>query len=509
MKTPPLKNSFARTIAVATLIATVSAGTMLLLVTCTAETNSQAPAKLHVDNSVLVRDAGLKVSFAPIVRTVAPSVVSIFTTRKVLNAPGFGAFPFFDDPVFRRWFGEEPDTRSRPRQPPQYRKERGLGSGVIVTDDGYILTNNHVVDQADEIKIALAGNKTRFTARVVGRDSQTDIALLQIDAKDLPALKLTDSDQLEVGDLVLAIGNPFGVGQSVSHGIISALGRGGLGIEAYEDFIQTDAPINPGNSGGALVDAQGRLVGINTAIASRTGSSAGVGFAVPINMARSVMDKLLKDGRVVRGFLGVAIQDLSPELAEEFDAPTTEGALVGSVEPDSAAAEAGLKSGDIIVEFDGEPVVDSRQLRLRVAHTAPGTKAALQVLRQGKPRRLTVTLKELPEQLTARLEGSEDSSGHEVLHDVTVIDLTTEARQTFDIPETVEGALVSEVAPDSVAHEAGLRPGDVIQEINRKPIRDAGDAIDATRNVPDRRVLLRVWSRGGSRYLVVDEGKQG
>ena len=280
--------------------------------------------------------------------------------------------------MFRRFFGDPSPDGFWQRPQPQFRRERGLGSGVIVTKDGYILSNHHVVDGAEEIKVALADEKRQFTARFVGRDPQTDIALLKIEAGSLPAITLTDSDKIEVGDVVPALGNPFGVGQSVSHGIISPVGRGGLGIETYESFIQTDAPINPGNSGGALVDAQGCLVGINAAIATRTGASAGVGFAVPVNLARGVMDKLLKDGKVVRGFLGVSIQDLTPELAREFDAPNAEGALIGSVEPRSAAADAGIRNGDVIVEFNGKRITDSRQLRLLVAHTAPGTKAEME-----------------------------------------------------------------------------------------------------------------------------------
>jgi serine protease Do len=468
----------------------------------------EPPLRLQVDDSPPARAGQLSTSFAPIVRKVAPSVVSIFTTRRVTNSPLEEALPWLDDPLYRRWFGGEPDDRSGGRPRARSRKEHGLGSGVIVTADGYILSNNHVVEGAEEVKVALADERRQFTARVIGRDQLTDVALLKVDAKDLPALTIADSDKLEVGDVVLALGNPFGVGQSVSHGIVSAVRRGGLGLEVYEDFIQTDAPINPGNSGGALVDAQGRLVGISTAIATRTGSSAGVGFAVPANMARSVLEKLLKEGRVARGFLGIGIQDLTPELAKEFQAPTSQGALVTSVEPESAAAEAGLKSGDIVVEFAGKPIADSRQLRLLVSQTAPGTKVDLKALRRDKTKSFTVTLKELPEPTSARHEGRPDEPTDEVLKDVAVADLTPASRRQLGIPDRVRGALVSEVAPDSAAYEAGLRPGDVIQEINQKPIRNAEDAVEATRHAPSKRVLLRVWSRGASRFLVVDEGKE-
>jgi serine protease Do len=484
----------------------VVAGAGLMCALVGAEASRHAAAQFQIDDSPLARDARPPVSCAPVVRKIAPGVVSIFTTKKVASLRFHDTFPFFDDPRFRRWFGEGPGDR--PRSRPQFRKEHGLGSGVIVTKDGYILSNNHVVDGADEIKVALADEKQQFAARVIGRDPQTDIAVLKIEASDLPAMTLTDSDKLEVGDLVLAVGNPFGVGQSVSHGIVSAVGRGGLGLEDYEDFIQTDAPINPGNSGGALVDVQGRLVGINTAIATRTGSSAGVGFAVPVNLARGVMDRLLKEGRVVRGYLGVGIQDLTAELAKEFEAPDTRGALVTQVEPKGAADEAGLKTGDVIIEFDGKAVTDSRQLRLLVAHTAPGRKVELKALRQAKTRNFQVTLKELPGTQTARGEDAPDEKPNEVLRNVAVRNLTPALRRQFDIPEHVTGALVSEVPPDSPAYEAGLRPGDVVMEVNQKSIRNTDDAVQATRNVPSRRVLLRIWSQGGSRFLVVDESKQ-
>src|SRR6185369_15054355 len=276
---------------------------------------------------------------------VAPSVVNVFSTKRVKNAYGPDMFPFSDDPFFRRFFGDQPNRREF-RSQPQTHKEHNLGSGVVVTKDGYILTNNHVVDGADEIKVARDKEKTEYTAKIVGRDPKTDIALLKIDAKDLPFATLADSDKIEVGDVVLAIGNPFGIGQTVTMGIVSATKRGNIGIEDYEDFIQTDASINPGNSGGALVDAEGRVIGINTAILSRTGGNQGVGFAVPINLVRSVMEQLTKEGKVVRGYLGVSIQDITPELARQFNLSSdAAGALVSGVTEKSAAAEAGLKSG--------------------------------------------------------------------------------------------------------------------------------------------------------------------
>jgi serine protease Do len=471
------------------------------------EEQEKAPAKkekpsisIAVNEQPVSRDSKITSSFAPVVKQVAPSVVNIFTTKNV-RSPYQDMLPFFQDP-FRRFFGDP--GNERPRREPRQFKQRNLGSGVIVTKDGYILTNDHVVEGADEVRVALAASRKEFVAKVVGRDPKTDIAVLRIDSKDLPFVTFADSDKIEVGDVVLAIGNPFGVGQTVTSGIISAVGRGGMGIEDYEDFIQTDAAINPGNSGGALVDAQGRLIGINTAILSRTGGNQGIGFAVPANLARAIMESLIRDGKVSRGFMGVAIQDITPELAKEFKAPDSGGALVGDVTAGSAAEEAGLKTGDVIIALNGKPVADSRSLRLRVGQMAPGSKAELTVLRDGKEQKLTVKLRELKDDQVA---GAPEDTGttDEVLRGVGVTDLTPAMRQQFKVPEQLQGAVITEVAPDSAAQEAGLRQGDVILEINRKPIHSAEDAIAATQNVKSKKTLVRVWTRGSSRYIVVDE----
>jgi serine protease Do len=330
--------------------------------------------------------------------------------------------------------------------------------------------------------------------------------VLKIDEQNLPIVTFADSDKIEVGDVALAIGNPFGVGQTVTMGIISAVGRGGMGIEDYEDFIQTDAAINPGNSGGALVDTEGRLIGINTAILSRSGGNQGVGFAVPVNLARSVMDQLIAHGKVERGLLGVMLQQLTPELAKEFHVPDTGGALVSEVLPDSAAAKAGLQNGDVIVALNGKPVTDSRNLKLDIGRLGPGQKVNLKVLRDGKEKNFTATLKTDTGQERAATEpGAEESD--EILQGVGVADLTPDVRQQLRIPESVKGAVVTEVDPNSASAEKGLQPGDVIQEINQKPIRNAEDAVKATRHVKDKRALVRLWSQGHSRFVVVDESK--
>lgn len=459
-----------------------------------------------VDESPLPREIGGHSSFSPVVKKVAPGVVKVFTTTKLHNTAFNGAPDGMDD-LLRRFFGDPSQGRNPRRQFGTPRQE-GIGSGVIATKDGYILTNNHVVDGADEVKVALQDGR-EFTAKVVGRDPKTDVAVIKIDATDLPAVPMADSEKVEVGDVVLAIGNPFGIGQTVTTGIVSATGRGGtLGLD-YEDFIQTDAAINPGNSGGALVDAEGRLIGINTAILSRSGGNQGIGFAIPANIARDVMTSLVKDGRVTRGYLGVLIQDVNPALEKEFKLKNTQGALVGDVTPKSPAEKAGIKSGDLILDFNGKKVTDSRHLKLEVARTQPGESVPVKILRDGEAKTLDVTVKELPgtEQLAKNDNAHPDDTG--TLNGVAVGDLDNNARQQFNLPSTIKGAVVTEVDPNSASAEAGLQPGDVIQEINKKPVKNAEDAVQMTEKTTDKTTLLRIWRDGGSRYVVVDESKAG
>ncbi|MFT4588320.1 MAG: serine protease Do, partial [Limisphaerales bacterium] len=472
-----------------------------------AKKSKETVARVEVDHSPIDRQGDLTTSFAPVVKKVGPSVVNVYTTSKAqARNTAFGSgVP--DDPMFRRFFGDRFESQRSPMPAP---KRRGAGSGVIVTKDGYILTNHHVVEGAEEIRVVLTPDKREFAAKVVGSDSKTDIAVLKVDAKDLPYLTLGDSEQLEIGDLVLALGNPFGIGQTVTMGMVSAKGRAALGQELeYQDFIQTDAAINPGNSGGALVDAKGRLIGINTAILSRTGANNGIGFAVPVNLARDVMENLIEHGRVVRGFLGVMIQDVDPDLAKAFDLDDREGALVSQVEPDGAADQAGLQTGDVIVQFGGEKVTDSRSLKLRVAGTSPRTKTVLTIVRDGKEKEVTVKLRELPGEEMAATGSRENARSDKRLQGVEVSNLEQDVRRQLRIPSSVEGALVSNVDPGSAAYESGLRRGDVILEINRESISGADEAIELSKNLEDDRTLLRIWSRGGSRYLVVDEGKVG
>jgi serine protease Do len=461
--------------------------------------------KLKTDDTPLARESRPNLTFSPTIKKVSPSVVNIYTAKTVRENPRMS--PLFDDPFFRQFFGP-PGNESVPRE----RREQALGSGVIISQDGYLLTNNHVVEGADEIKVVLADEKKEFDAKVIGTDPQTDIAVIKVEAKNLPAITVTDSDKLEVGDVVLAIGNPFGVGQTVTAGIVSAKGRGGMGIVDYEDFIQTDASINPGNSGGALVDAEGRLVGINTAILSRSGGNQGIGFAVPINLARFVMERIVADGKITRGYLGVMIQPVTPDLAKEFKLPANTGALVGDVTPKSPAAEAGLKEGDVIIEFNGKKITDSQHLRLMAAQTPPGTKVSVKAIRDGKEQTFTIKLGELPSEglaKTGRPGGRGPGAKGDPLDGVEVADLDTRARRQFNIPNQVRsGALVVDLDPGSPAAAAGLQPGDVILEINRKPVSNAEEAVELSQQAKGDRVLMRVWGHGGSHYIVVDTSKR-
>jgi serine protease Do len=376
-----------------------------LALTSPAQTDNQSKSSalsLKLDESPLPHDQSLKSSYAPIVQRVAPSVVKVFVTSSTPETQL--SLPHLD--FFRHFFGEGQLNLGHP----PYQLEHGSGSGVIVSPDGYILTNNHVVKNGREIQVALNDGRT-FTAKIVGTDSQTDVALLKVRADNLPELTVADSDKVNVGDAVLAIGNPFSIGQTVTAGIISAKHRVTAG-DKDEDFIQTDAAINPGNPGGALVDIEGRLIGINAEIPSQSSENQGIGFAVPSNVCRWVMESLVKYGQVERGFLGIEIQNLTPGLAQAFKAGTTNGALVSGVTPGSPADAAGLKSGDIIIEFDGQPVADANQFKLRVAETIPGTTVSVKIKRNGETETFNVTLKQSTRNETANANAPESNSNN-------------------------------------------------------------------------------------------------
>jgi len=477
-----------------------------------------SPAKVITDDSPLPKNLKDSTSFAPVIKKVAPSVVNIYTTKTTREAPRL--HPFFNDPFFERFFGPQFRGQLQPRE----RTERSLGSGVIVSSDGYVLTANHVVDGADEVKVALATGEQEFAAKIIGNDPLTDIAVLKLDEeKPWQAVTLADDTKLEVGDRVLAIGNPFGIGQTVTMGIVSGLERGGFGITSYENFIQTDAAINVGNSGGALVDAAGRLVGINTAILSGSGGNIGVGFAVPIGMARYVMEQLINEGKVSRGYLGINPQQLTPDLAAQFGLPDeSSGVLVGGVMPDGAAAKAGLKEGDVILEVNGRKVTEPRHLQLTVAQTPPGSKVTLKILRGERGRKpaekmLTATLGTLPQDAFARggrpQQTEREGTTHDSLDGVEVTDLDPQIRRQNGIPNNIRGALVVNVESGSNAAEAGLQPGDVILQINRQPVRDAEEAVALSEEAKGDKIMLQVWTPSGrgqgfTRFLVVDNRKR-
>ena len=420
--------------------------------------------------------SGLVVSYADVVEPVQKAVVSIYSSKTVRRR-----LP----PSFRQFFGDE-DRESR---------EEGLGSGVIVSPNGYILTNNHVVEGADELKVALADDR-EFKGKIIGTDPKTDVAVIKIEADNLPTITIADSDRLRVGDVVFAVGNPLDIGETVTTGIVSAKGRRVHlldDINGYEDFIQTDAAINLGNSGGALVDAKGRLVGINSAMMSTNNGNMGIGFAVPINLASSIMQSLIATGTVARGYLGVGLQPLDVELAEAMG-KDAKGMMISTVTADSPAAKAGLKVEDVIVAINGRPVDSFDVLRLIIAQTPPGTKVKVKYLREGKTADLEVTLAKLADD-TAKPD--------EFVTGVTVTGMDDDVRRTFKLPDEVDGLVVTDVADTSPFHER-FHPGMVILQVNRAPVADAAAARALLR--PGRNFCL-VWERGGYRYVPFKNGE--
>ncbi len=392
-----------------------------------------------------------------------------------------------------------PDTRVNV---PKERREKSLGSGVIVSPEGYVLTNNHVIDHATEITVTLR-DKRELKAEVVGADPRTDIAVLKIAGSNFPYVTLGDSNKVQVGDIALAIGDPFGVGQTVTMGIVSAMGRGNLGIEEVEDFIQTDAPINPGNSGGALTDDEGHLIGINTAILSgNSGGNQGIGFAVPVNLAHHVMDEILKNGKVERAYLGILPQDVTPAMAKAFGAKEARGAVVGDITANSPASRSDLKQGDIILAVNGKPIDDANQLRLEIGNLAPDTTVKLSVLRNGTPQDVSVKMGTFPtegERASVNKEGTENA-----LDGVSVQNLTPDTAQEMKLSPGTKGVVVAEVDPSSHAADAGLRPGDVIQQVNRQPVKNVQDFNRALAGGnKDDPTLLLVDRQGSTLYVAV------
>ncbi|MBI5505577.1 MAG: DegQ family serine endoprotease [Deltaproteobacteria bacterium] len=440
------------------------------------------------------------VDLADVAERATAAVVNISSTKISKVPEHLDESPSMDNPLFRQFFGLPPGFSL-----PQERRTQSLGSGVIASADGMVLTNNHVVEQADEIRVTLA-DRREFDAEIVGRDPKSDIAVVRLkgDLANLHVLPFGDSDQLRLADTVLAIGNPFGVGQTVTMGIVSATGRANVGIADYEDFIQTDAAINPGNSGGALLNIRGELVGINTAIVSRSGGYQGVGFAIPSNMAREIMNSLVATGKVQRGWLGVAIQPIDRDLAEALGVDQGRGVLVADVTANGPAAEAGIERGDVITAIDGKAIESTGQLRNIVAGHQIGTKVKVDVIRDKKEKTFRVGLGELP-------RGKDDEPQQESrnaegpLSGLTVDNLTADTRERFEVPAAVaRGALVTGIQRNAAAARTGVTPGDVILEINRKQVRNADDFRSlAAKVADDESALLLLARRGGTAFLLV------
>ena len=433
--------------------------------------------------------------FTDVAKAVTPAVVNITTSaaEQVSDSPHprGRADEFFGAPFGPRRFG--------PPMEPRERRGGGQGSGVIVTSDGYVLTNNHVVDGAKTVTVTLP-DKREFKGKIVGSDPKTDIAVIKIDGSNLPTIAWGDSSRLQVGEYVLAVGNPFGLNSTVTLGIVSALGRGKMGITQYEDFIQTDAAINPGNSGGALVNTKGELIGINTAIFSQSGGYQGVGFAVPTSMSKPIYESLIKTGKVVRGYLGIGIQDLNQDLAKSFDLKGSNGAIVTDLKEDGPAEKAGLKQGDVITSFQGTPVEDAVALQRAVTRSTVGGKATLKVMRDGHEKDLSVTIGELPD--NPQVAKADSESLDQPLAGLAVQELDRETAQELGFKGKPQGVVVTSVAPDSEAERAGLMPGDVIREINRKPVASMKDYDRVASDLKKgQNVLVLINRQGASLYL--------
>ena len=444
----------------------------------------------------------LQKSFEAVSKAILPAVVNISTTALVSSQPHLP--PMFDDPFFKRFFGTPPFGNGN--QAPQKHVERSLGSGFIISSDGTIVTNNHVVKNATKVTVLLNNHKS-YQAKVVGTDPMTDIAVIKINARTpLPTVTWGDSKNVDVGTIVLAMGSPFGLTQSVTMGIVSALKRSNMGIEQYENFIQTDAAINPGNSGGPLVNLRGEVVGMNTAIYTTNGGYEGIGFAIPVTMVRQVVQDLLTKGKVVRGWLGISIQNVTPVIAKQFGLKKNSGVLVSDVLPGSPAEVSHLKRGDVITALNGTSIEDANDLRMHVARIPPGKTATLTLVREGKLRSIDVRVGELPKKLAMNQRPHEGSAGNfkNVLRGLRVLDINGDIRQQLSIPENVHGVIVQAVQPGSAVEAAGLRRGDLIVEVDRKPVRSVREFVGVARKIPaDTEVLLTILHDGRHSYVSV------
>src|SRR4051812_10253526 len=477
--------------------------------TVDAQSQSQSRTAATVTTPITHAIAGGRDSYADVVSAAAPAVVTIRTEGRARVSPTQfeGQDP---DDFLRRFFGDQFGQRT-PRGPRQGApRQRALGSGVIVTTDGYILTNNHVVDGADEIKVELTDDRT-LSAKLVGTDKASDLALLKVTAADLHPIAIGNSEDVKVGDVVLALGNPLGVGQTVTMGIISAKGRSTtVGDGGYEDFLQTDAPINHGNSGGALVNTKGELVGINSQILSSNDGNIGIGFAIPANLAKNVLEQLRTKGKVTRAQLGVTVQGVTPEMAENLGLKQANGAIVSNVAEGSAAEKAGIKRGDIIKSFNGVAVHDTNTLRNRVADAGPGSSADVVILRDGSDKHVTVKLDEAAASKSARARDNDNVPGDDKTSlGVAVAPLTPELAERAGVSKNAHGLVVEEVNPNGRAADAGIQPGDVIQEVNREAVKSVDDLRAALKKSTDKPTLLLIQRQGNDIFVTVKPVNNG
>jgi serine protease Do len=447
--------------------------------------------------------------FSSVAKKATPAVVFI-QVEKTVKGPAMGPnLFFFNDPSELFGDGVPEGLFRNPRAPrgraPRSFTQVGQGSGFIISKDGYILTNTHVIDDADKIRVRLNNGK-EYTAKRIGADPRTEVAVIKIEAKDLPTVELGDVSKLDIGDWVVAIGNPFGLAETLTVGVVSAKGRSNLGLADYEDFIQTDAAINPGNSGGPLLNINGEAVGINTAIFSRSGGNMGIGFAVPIDMALSIKDQLVKHGKVTRGYIGVMLNpgDVDEEMAKSLGLKEAGGALIADVVEKGPAAEAGIRSGDVVTEVDGHKVADSRSLRNEVARIAPGTRVKLVVLREGGPQTVTVKVAPFPEDGKEAEAAGSDAKGPDLAEKLglEVQDLTADLARRFGY-ETRRGVIVTEVAEGSPAAREGIQPGNLIVSVNRKEVASVEEFQKAVKGTDKGKLLLRVRTPQGTRFVLL------
>lgn len=457
---------------------------------------------LHVAMKMADPNEGFsRTGFAPMIKGVLPSVVNISTSKVVkASAEDFSGSDEIP-PMFQQFFGQQmpggQNFEGRTQKPRNHRED-SLGSGVVVSSDGYILTNNHVIDGATDVRVTF-GDKRQLEAKVIGADPKTDIAVLKVEGSGFSPITVGDSSKVQVGDYALAVGDPFGVGQTVTMGIVSAMNRGNLGIEDYEDFIQTDAPINPGNSGGALVNDRGELIGINTAILSHgSGGNEGIGFAVPVNLARDVMNQILDHGKVNRAYLGIMVQDVTPGIAKAMGLHDMQGVLVGDVTPSGPAQKSGIQRGDVILELNGKTMADSRELRMAISMMNPDATVKLKVLHDGTPSNMNVKLGVLPgdkEQAKTEEGGSEG-----ILEGVTLENLDSRTARELGLSAATTGVVVTDIDPSSPEASSGLQKGDVIQEVNHQPVKNVSQLEEAIHKAGKNPLLL--VNRHGSTLFI-------